>query len=132
MPRQDDKPIYDALALPNEALQNGGVEVLRAGIIDDELYVSARRAFKNPAEWGELLAAIARRIALAYSLEDSPNAAEEAEKEALADIEEAFAAELGAPVIVNGSQRQPAERKARAKKVRARKPVRKTTKRSKH
>jgi|SRR5215470_16503895 len=131
MPREDDRPIYDALPLPNEALENGGLEVLRVGIIDDELYVSARRAFRNPAQWGELLADIARRLALAYSLEDSPGNPEVVEKEALVDIEEAFAAQLGAPVV-SRSRRRPSKRKARGKTMRTRKPVRKTIKRSKH
>ena len=39
----DDNPIYDALVLPNEALDKGGIEILRAGLIEDELYVTARR-----------------------------------------------------------------------------------------
>src|SRR5690349_20371793 len=91
----EDKRVYQALALPSEAIANGGVEILRAGLIDDELYVSARRAFKDPAIWGEILADIARQIALYYSAEDT----DLTEKEVLAEIEEAFAADLGAPVV---------------------------------
>src|ERR1700680_3477766 len=67
MSAQDNKPTYDALPVPNEAIENGGIEVLRAALVDDELYVEARRAFKDPAQWGELLADIARRVALLYS-----------------------------------------------------------------
>ncbi len=107
MPGLTEKPIYEALALPNEALANGGIELLRAGLIDNELYVSARRVFKDPAQWGEVLADIARRVALLYSAEDT----DLTEKEIIAEIEEAFAAEMGAPVIEEAPSRRPARRK---------------------
>ena len=120
MPSASDNPIYHALALPEEALANGGVEILRAGLIDDELYVAARHAFTDPAQWGEVLADIARRLALLYSAEG-----EYAEAEVLAAIESAFAADLGAPVVKGGPTR-PAGKKARKAPARAarRKPVR--------
>lgn len=89
-----DSPIYDALALPSEALANGGVEILRIGLIDDELYVTARHAFKDAAQWGDVLAEITRRLGLLYSVETDLT-----EAEAIAEIEEAYAAALGAPVI---------------------------------
>ena len=89
-----DKPTYDALAIPNEAVTNGGVEILRAGMIDDELYVTARHAFKDPAQWGEVLADITRRLALLYSMETDLS-----EEEARIEIEEAYAAEMGAEVV---------------------------------
>ena len=89
-----DKPTYDALAIPNEAIANGGVEILRAGMIDDELYVTARHAFKDPAQWGEVLADITRRLALLYSMETDLS-----EAEARIEIEEAYAAEMGAEVV---------------------------------
>lgn len=94
MPSPTNLPVYDALAIPNEALANGGVEILRAGLIDDELFVTARHAFKDPAQWGEILAHITRRLALLYAMETDLS-----EAEALAEIEEAYAAEMGAPVI---------------------------------
>ena len=105
MSPQNDKPKYDALPVPSEASAHGGMEVLRAALIDDELYVEARRAFKDPAEWGEVLADIARRIAVLYSIEDSSQDASVGEQEALAAIEEAFAAELGAPLIDEGESK---------------------------
>jgi hypothetical protein len=89
-----DNAIYDALALPSEALANGGVEILRIGLIDDELYVTARHAFKDAAQWGDVLAEITRRLGLLYSVETDLT-----EAEAIAEIEEAYAAALGAPVI---------------------------------
>ena len=41
----DDPRVYQALALPEQALEKGGLEILRLGIIDDELYVSSLPAF---------------------------------------------------------------------------------------
>lgn len=91
MPGSSDSPRYDALAIPAEAAANGGTEILRAGLIDDELCVTARHAFKDPADWGEVLADITRRLALLYSMETDLT-----EAEALAEIEEAYATEMGA------------------------------------
>ncbi len=114
--------VYQALALPNAALANGGVEILRAGMIDDELYVTARRAFRDPAKWGDVLADIARRIALLYSAEDT----DLTEKEILAEIEAAFAADLGAPLIKDRPKRKSARRKPRAPRHKARASARKS------
>jgi Domain of unknown function (DUF5076) len=91
MSERGGHPIYDALALPNEALEKGGAEILRAGIIADDLYVSARRAFKDPAQWGEVLADITRRLGLLYSAETDFS-----ERQVIAAIESAYAADLGA------------------------------------
>ncbi len=116
MPPPSDKPIYQALALPNEAISNGGVEILRAGLIDGELYVNARHAFKDAAQWGEVLADITRRLALLYSAETDLT-----EKEAIAEIEEAYMADMGAAVVRDAKP---------AKKASAR-PKRKTPARAK-
>jgi len=64
-----DLEIYDALPIPNDALDKGGVEMLRAGVVDEELFVTARRAFQKPAHWGYVLADIARRLAALYAAE---------------------------------------------------------------
>ena len=96
------------------------LEILRAGLVDDELYVTARRVFTDPATWGEVLADIARRLALLHSAEG-----EYEEAEVLAAIESAFAADLGAPVIKDAPR--PARKKARkspARATRAKKPAR--------
>jgi Domain of unknown function (DUF5076) len=61
--------IYDALPIPNDALDKGGVEMLRAGVVDEELFVTARRAFAEPAPWGYVLADITRRLATLYAAE---------------------------------------------------------------
>jgi hypothetical protein len=92
MPPRSDNQVYEALALPNEAIADGGVEILRAGIINDELFVSARRAFQDPAQWGDVLADAARRLGLLYAAETDYT-----EKEVLGAIESAFAARLGNP-----------------------------------
>jgi hypothetical protein len=64
-----DHEVYDALPIPNDALDKGGVEMLRAGVVDEELFVTARRAFAEPAHWGYLLADAVRRLATLYAAE---------------------------------------------------------------
>lgn len=60
--------IYDALPISNDALDRGGVELLRAGVVDEELFITARRvAFPEPAHWGWLLADVTRRLAALYA-----------------------------------------------------------------
>jgi hypothetical protein len=63
-------PIYDALPISSDALDKGGVELLRAAVIDEELFVMARLdAFPRPGPWGWVLADIARRLALLHATE---------------------------------------------------------------
>ena len=47
---------FDALHVPPTALEHGGVEVLRAAIVEGGLHVSLRRAFDDPQAWGMLIA----------------------------------------------------------------------------
>ena len=127
MPGSSSNPIYEALVIPNDALDKGGVEILRAGLVNDELYVTARRVFVDPATWGEVLADITRRLARIHAAEGGHK-----EKEVLAAIESAFAADLGAPVI-SGSRKAKAKSKTKTKPAR-RKPAKargKTTSRRK-
>jgi hypothetical protein len=115
MRNPDDPRIYAALAIPNAAIENGGVEILRVGIIADELHVSARRAFKDPKRWGEVLAEIAQRIAKVYAAET-----ERSEQDVVDAVRAGFAAELGAPAAT--PRRRPAKKKtAKRSKVSARK-----------
>ncbi len=93
MAADDDKPGYEALAIPSEAQERGGVEILRAGLMSDELYVTARPAFDDPAMWGEVLADITRRLARLYAADGKFT-----HRDALSAIESAFAADLGAVV----------------------------------
>jgi hypothetical protein len=125
MPAPSGHPIYEALVIPNDALDKGGVEILRAGLVNDELYVTARRVFVDPATWGEVLADITRRLARIHATEGGHK-----EKEVLAAIESAFAADLGAPVMSvtpRAGKRKPAGRKAKAKTKSKTKPVRRKT-----
>jgi hypothetical protein len=57
---------FEALIIPDEALTRGGVEILRAAIIEGQLHVTLRRTFQEPDPWGSLLSEVARRVARAY------------------------------------------------------------------
>jgi hypothetical protein len=103
----DDPRVYQALALPEQALENGGLEILRLGIIDDELYVSALPAFKTPAQWGEVLAEVARRLGVIYAAQKTGLN----KKDVSVDIAEAFAAEMGARPVKSASK--PAKKSAK-------------------
>lgn len=72
-----DHQIYDALPISSDALDKGGVELLRAAVVDEELFVTARRdAFVGPAPWGFVLADIARTLASLYAADGQLTAAE--------------------------------------------------------
>ena len=106
----DDPRIYQALALPERALENGGAEILRVGIIKDDLYVTARPAFKAPALWGEVLADIARRLGGIYAAQSRGLT----DKEVTVQIAEAFAAEMGArPVKAAKASKKSAKKSAK-------------------
>jgi hypothetical protein len=83
---------YDALQIPPGAGQKGGVEVLRAGVVDGGLHVTLRRAFNDPKAWGILLADVARQVARVYAQEG-----DEAEDAVAERIRDAFASEMDAP-----------------------------------
>jgi hypothetical protein len=69
MESQNPPPVFDALHVPPAALEQGGVEVLRAVIIDGALHVSLRRAFDDAEAWGMLIADVTRHIARIYAKE---------------------------------------------------------------
>ena len=85
-------PIFDALHIPPTALEQGGVEVLRAAIVDGGLHVALRRAFDDPEAWGMLIADIARHVARIYASEDKFR-----EDETIERIRAIFDAEMDAP-----------------------------------
>jgi hypothetical protein len=59
---------YHTLPVADEALDKGGVEVLRAGLADKRLFVSLHRhAIETPDRWGEVLAEITLNLATLYS-----------------------------------------------------------------
>jgi hypothetical protein len=92
MDSDSDKPIFDALMIPPTALEQGGVEVLRAAIVDGGLHVSLRRAFEDPEAWGMLIADVARHVARIYATEDKFR-----EEETLERIRALFNAEMDSP-----------------------------------
>jgi len=71
-------PIYDALPISNDVLDKGGVELLRAAIVDEELLVTVRReAFSGaPGFWGFVLADVVRQLASHYAAQDNLTEAE--------------------------------------------------------
>jgi hypothetical protein len=85
-------PVFDALHVPPAALEQGGVEVLRAVIVGGGLHVSLRRAFDDPDAWGMLIADVARHVARIYATENGMR-----EETTLARLRELFNAEMDAP-----------------------------------
>jgi hypothetical protein len=84
--------VVDPLPVPPAALEEGGVEVLRAFIVERRLEVSLRRAFEEPELWGMLIADVARHAARIFATENGLS-----EDEALQKIRAMFDAELDAP-----------------------------------
>ena len=60
---------FQALTAPPDALEKGGIEVLRASVVDGAVSVALRRSFDDPATWGRLLIDLARQAARTYALE---------------------------------------------------------------
>ena len=89
---EKDAPVFDALHVPPEAFEKGGVEVLRAVVVDGALHVSLRRAFDDPEAWGMLIADITRHVARIYATEDKFREAETVER-----IRAIYEAEMDAP-----------------------------------
>jgi hypothetical protein len=85
-------PIFDALVIPPTALEQGGVEVLRAAVVEGALHVSLRRAFDDPEAWGMLIADVARHVARIYATEDKFPEAQTLER-----IRTLFNAEMDTP-----------------------------------
>jgi hypothetical protein len=83
------KKTYDSLSIPPGARKHGGVEVLRAGIAEQNLSMSIRRAFDDPQAWGALLATAGRQVARIYARELGLN-----EDETRARILATFEAEM--------------------------------------
>jgi hypothetical protein len=110
----DDPRIYNALALPDAALEKGGMEILRIGLIDDNIYVAARPSLKHHAQWGQVLAEAARRIGAIYAAQIQGLS----RKDATIAIAEAFAAEFGARPVKPAKTAAKSAVKKPAKRVR--------------
>jgi hypothetical protein len=107
MSDSDEKKEDEALDVPEEARSLGGVELLRIGVTDDKLFISARPALRDPAEWGEILAEVTRRLGVLYDMEDTGYT----EQDVIVAIEEAFAAELGAKSVKGKTKPKATKRK---------------------
>ena len=83
---------FDALHVPPTALEQGGVEVLRAAIVEGGLHVSLRRAFDEPDAWGVLIADVARHVARIYANETAMT-----EDQVLERVRAMFEAEMDEP-----------------------------------
>jgi len=85
-------PAFDALHVPPAALEQGGVEVLRAVVVGGALHVSLRPAFDDPQAWGMLLADVARHVSRIYQSEGKASEARTLER-----VRMMFDAELDNP-----------------------------------
>jgi len=77
---------------PPMAVEKGGVEVLRAFIVEGRLEVSLRRAFEEPDVWGVMIADVARHAARIFAKETKMS-----EDEALEKIRDMFNDEMDKP-----------------------------------
>jgi hypothetical protein len=93
------KPKFEELVAPPDALEKGGVEILRAAIVDGGVSVGLRRSFEDPMTWGVLLVDLARHAARIYALETGVT-----EEEALAQIRDGIEAELDRPTDPGSTQ----------------------------
>jgi len=83
---------FEALHVPPAALDQGGIEVLRAVIVDGALHVALLRAFDDPEAWGMLIADVTRHVARIYAQEGKFK-----EEETLARVRAIYEAEMDAP-----------------------------------
>jgi len=60
---------FNELSAPPDAVENGGIEVLRASVVNGAVSVALRRSFDDPSTWGRLLIDLARQAARVYALE---------------------------------------------------------------
>lgn len=85
-------PKFEALNVPPDCVEKGGVEVLRASVVDGAVSIAMRRSFDDPFTWGVLLADLARHAARIYALET-----ELTEEQALSFIQDGLQSELKDP-----------------------------------
>jgi hypothetical protein len=104
---------FEALIIPDEALDKGGIEILRAAIIEGQLHVTLRPAFPEPARWGGLLSEVARRVARAYAVAENLE-----ESEVVFRIHSTFVADSGVSSsrAKKGAKKRAAKIKKSAKK----------------
>ncbi len=89
----------EELSVPPDALEKGGVEILRASIVEGAVSVAMRRAFDDPFTWGILLVDLARHASRIYALETKLS-----EDEVLAAIRDGIEAEFDRPTDLGSTQ----------------------------
>jgi hypothetical protein len=94
-----DNPKFEALGLPPDVIEKGGVEILRASVVDGAVSVALRRAFDDPFTWGVLLVDLARHAARVYAMETDVS-----EDDAMAEISAGIQAELDDPTDPGSTQ----------------------------
>ncbi len=82
-------PKFEALNAPPDCIEKGGVEVLRASVVEGAVSIAMRRSFDDPFTWGVLLADLARHAARIYALETDLT-----EAEALSQISDGLQSEF--------------------------------------
>jgi hypothetical protein len=90
---------FEALDLPPDVHDKGGVEILRASVVDGAVSVALRRAFEDPFTWGVLLVDLARHAARIYAMETDIS-----EEEAMEAIASGMRAELDDPTDPGSTQ----------------------------
>jgi hypothetical protein len=88
---------FEPLQVPPAAVERGGLEILRAAIINDGLHVTLRPVFDDTRMWGRVLADIARQLAHAYEHQERGSA-----DEVMAGIRAGFDADMAQPPQVHG------------------------------
>ncbi|MGO4705221.1 DUF5076 domain-containing protein [Microvirga sp. 2MCAF38] len=83
---------FEALNVPPDAVEKGGVEILRASVVEGAVSIALRRAFDDPFTWGVLLVDLARHASRVYAMETDLS-----EEEAMAEITAGIQAELEDP-----------------------------------
>ena len=90
---------FEALVLPPDVLEKGGIEILRASVVEGAVSVALRRAFDDPFTWGVLLVDLARHAARVYAMETDIS-----EDEAMAAIAAGMRAEMEDPTDPGSTQ----------------------------
>ena len=83
---------YNALQPPPAAMQQGGTEILRSGIVGGGHHVMLRPVFEDTRMWGRVLADIARQVAQAYEHQGRGTVAE-----VMANIRFGFETDMNQP-----------------------------------
>ena len=102
-------PINILMPALSPTMEKGGLEILRIGLIEDQLYISVRPVLKQHSQWGEVLAEAARRLGAIYAAQTQGLS----KKDGAIAIAQAFAAEFGAKPVK--AMAKPAKKAAKKK-----------------